>query len=77
MQHHVKMCKENNFIEDTTLTVKDAYWNNFKVKYASLKDHSDMKGRVGRHIKMIFSRMIHHIKHKGISIVVSKVLMHV
>ena len=58
MQAHVKVCEENNFIEETT--VNDAYWNNFKVKYTSLKDHTDMKGRVGRHIKMIFSRMIHH-----------------
>ena len=35
----------------------DAYRNNFAVKGASLKDHM---GRVDRHIKTTFSRMIHH-----------------
>ena len=53
MQAHVKVCEEN--IEK--MTVKDAYWNNFVVKDVSLKDHIR---RVGRCIKMIFSRMIHH-----------------
>ena len=53
MQAHVRLCEEN--IEKTA--VKDANWNNFVVKDASLKDHI---GREGRHIKMIFSRMIHH-----------------
>ena len=35
----------------------DAYYNNFMVKDVSLKGHI---GRVGRHIKMIFSKMFHH-----------------
>ena len=35
----------------------DAYYNNFVVKDVSLKGHI---GRVGRHIKMIFSKMFHH-----------------
>ena len=54
MQAHVRVCKENKLEE---LEKNDVYWNNFVVKGASLKDHI---GRVGRHIKMIFSRMIHH-----------------
>ena len=53
MQAHAMVCEEN--IEK--MTVKDAYWKNFVVKDASLKDHI---GRVGRRIKMLFSRMIHH-----------------
>ena len=57
MQAHVRVCEEN--IEKKTI-VKDTYRNNFVVKDASLKDHI---GRVGRHITMIFSRMIlHNIK---------------
>ena len=36
---------------------RDTYRNNFMVRGASLKDHM---GRVGKHIEMIFSRMIYH-----------------
>ena len=68
MQAIVRVCEEN--IEKTT--VKDAYWINFVVKDGSLKDHI---GRVGRRIKIILSRMIHHSIYRGISIVLSKVLM--
>ena len=35
----------------------DGYWNNFAVKGGSLKYHIR---RVGKRIKMIISRMIHH-----------------
>ena len=52
-QDHARVCKENNELEKEN----DAYWYNFAVKGASLKDHI---GRVRGHIKMIFSRMIHH-----------------
>ena len=51
-QAHARVCEENN-LEDT---INDTYWNNFAVTGASLKDHI---GRVERHIKMIFSRIIH------------------
>ena len=54
MQAHAKVCEENKLEE---LEEKNAYWNNFAVKGTSLKDHIR---RVGRRIKMIFSRMIHH-----------------
>ena len=54
-QAHARVCEEN--IEELERKT-DAYWSNFAVKGASLKDHM---GRVERHIKMIFSRMIHYI----------------
>ena len=55
MQAHARVCEENKVEE---LEEKnDAYWNNFMVKGVNLKDHIR---RVGRCIKMIFSRMIHH-----------------
>ena len=54
MQAHARVCEENK-LEETT--VKDTYRNNFAVKGTSLKDHIR---RVERHIKMMFSRMIHH-----------------
>ena len=54
MQAHARICEENKLeLEEIT----NAYWNNFVVKGASLKDH---KRRVGRCIKMILLRMIHH-----------------
>ena len=34
MQAHARVCKENKLEEKN-----DAYWNNFVVKEASLKDH--------------------------------------
>ena len=52
MLAHARVCKENELEEKNI-----AYWINFVVKGASLKDHI---GRVGRHIKMIFSRIVHH-----------------
>ena len=36
MQAHARVCKENKLEE---LEKNDAYWNNFVVKDASLKDH--------------------------------------
>ena len=50
MQAHVRVSEED-------IEKNDIYWNNFVVKDASSKDHI---GRVGRRIKMISSRMIHH-----------------
>ena len=52
MQAHARVCEENKLEEKN-----NTYWNNFVVKGASSKDHI---GRVGRRIKMILSRMIHH-----------------
>ena len=37
----------------------DAYWNNFAVEGASLKDYIHV-GRVKKSIKTIFSKMMHH-----------------
>ena len=68
MQAHVRVYEEN--IENRN----NAYWNKFMVKDVSLKTHI---GRVGRCIKMTFSRMIHHNIKVLASIVVSKVLMYV
>ena len=51
-QAHERAC-ENNKLEEEN----DAYRNNFSLEGGSLKDHIR---RVGRRIKMIFSRMIHH-----------------
>ena len=51
MQAYARVCEEN--IEEKN----DAYWNNFAVTGASLKDHV---GIVERSIKTIFSRMIYH-----------------
>ena len=52
MQAHARVCKENKSKEKNTMPIE-----NFAVKDVSLKDHI---GRVERHIKTIFSRMIHH-----------------
>ena len=52
MQAHARVCKENKLKEKY-----DAYRNDFAVKGENLKDHI---GRVERHIKTIFSRIIHH-----------------
>ena len=58
MQAHARVCEENKLEElEKKTTVKDAYRNNFAVKGTSLKDHIR---RVERHIKTIFSRMIHY-----------------
>ena len=58
MQAHARVCEENKLEElEKETTVKDAYRNNFAVKGTSLKDHIR---RVERHIKTIFSRMIHY-----------------
>ena len=57
MQAHVSHCKIVRRKYRKKMTVKDAYWNNFVVKDGSLKGHI---GRMGRRIKMILSRMIHH-----------------
>ena len=56
MQAHARVCEENKLELEKKMTVKDAYWNNFAVKGTSLKDHIR---RVERHIKTMFSRMIH------------------
>ena len=53
MQAHARV----NRLEELALEKNDAYWINYAVKGPSLKDHIR---RVGRGIKMIFSRMIHH-----------------
>ena len=56
MHAHARVCEENKLeLEEKN----NAYWINFAVKGASLKDHI---GRVGiqRHIKMILSRIAHH-----------------
>ena len=58
MQALARVCEENKLEElEKKMTVKDAYRNNFAVKGTSLKDHIR---RVERHIKTIFSRMIHY-----------------
>ena len=57
MQAHARVCEENKLELEKKTTVKDAYRNNFAVKGTSLKDHIR---RVERHIKTIFSRMIHY-----------------
>ena len=58
MQAHARVCEENKLEElEKKTTVKGAYRNNFAVKGTSLKDHIR---RVERHIKTIFSRMIHY-----------------
>ena len=58
MQAHARVCEENKLEElEKKTTAKDAYRNNFVVKGTSLKDHIR---RVERHIKTIFSRMIHY-----------------
>ena len=58
MQAHARVCEENKLEElEKKTTVKDVYQNNFAVKGTSLKDHIR---RVERHIKTIFSRMIHY-----------------
>ena len=49
------MCKENK-LELELEEKNNAYGNDFAVEGASLKDHIGVK----RHIKTIFSRMIHH-----------------
>ena len=51
------MCEENNLKVEELEEKNHAYWNNFVVKFASVKDHI---GRVEKQIKTIFSRMIHH-----------------
>ena len=52
------MCEENKLEElELELEKNDAYLINFAFEGPSLKDHIR---RVGRRIKMIFSRMIHH-----------------
>ena len=60
MQAHARVCEENKSEElELELEKSDAYWINFAVKGPSLKDHI----RVGRHIKMIFSRMMVLVLH--------------
>ena len=54
MQAHARVCKENKRESEKE---NNAYRNNFMVRGTSLKDHT---GRVGKHIEMIFSRMIYH-----------------
>ena len=56
MQAHARVCEENK-LGELQLENNDAYWNDFMVKDAILKDH---RGRVGRCIKMIFSKIIYH-----------------
>ena len=56
MQAHVSVCKEN-ILEVLFRRKNDTYRNNFAVNGTSLKDHIR---RVGRHIKIIFSRLIDH-----------------
>ena len=46
-------CSKKNKLEQEITPTE----NNFAIKGTSLKDHI---GRVGRHIKTIFSRMIYH-----------------
>ena len=54
MQAHERVCEENKLeLEEEN----DAYWDNFEVKGARLKDHV---GKMEGCIKTIFSRMIHH-----------------
>ena len=55
MQAHARVCEENKLEE---LEKNDAYWNNFAVTGMSLKYHIE---RMERCMKMMFSRMIHHI----------------
>ena len=57
MQVHARVCEENKNEIIRIIRKRDTYWNNFVVKGASLKCHI---GRVGGHIKMIFSGLIHH-----------------
>ena len=56
MQAHARVCEENKLEE--LEEQNDAYWNNFAVKGACLKDHI---GKVEKLIKTIFWRMIYHI----------------
>ena len=53
-QAHARVCEENKLeLEEQN----DAYRNNFVIPGVSLKGHIE---RVGRRIKMVFSRMIHY-----------------
>ena len=54
MQVHAMVCEENKRELEKE---NDTYRNNFMVRGTSLRDHM---GRVGKHIEMIFSRMIYH-----------------
>ena len=54
MQAHARVCKENKRELEKE---NDTYRNKFMVRGMSLKDHM---GRVGKRIKMIFSRIIYH-----------------
>ena len=55
MQAHAKVYEENK--SEELEEQNDAYWNNFALKGTSLKDHIR---RVGKRIKMVFSKMIQH-----------------
>ena len=52
MQAHARVCEENKRELEKQ---NDVYRNDFMVRSTSLQDHM---GRMGKHIEMIFLRMI-------------------
>ena len=57
MQAHARVCEENKRELEKKTNAYRSNRNNFMVRGTSLKDHME---RVGKHIEIIFSRMIYH-----------------